>query len=182
VRSNDDLRLPTKGKAPSPPIDLQVSFDATPYRKNSQRPWCGAVMNAPLESLLEAPSPAVLITYRKNGEASASPVWFRFHDGHFEVVIAENDVKLRHLASRPQCELVVFEAVPPFRGIRVRSGEPKLVRAGAQHARAAIAMRYLGEQLGQRFAADRCSPAVLLRLPSDGAKTWDLSAILPDVL
>ena len=54
-------------------------------------------------SLLEAPSPAVLTTYRKDGTAATSPVWFRFHDGCFEVVIAENDVKLRHLAAQPRC-------------------------------------------------------------------------------
>jgi hypothetical protein len=76
-------------------------------------------------SLLEAPSPAVLTTYRANGTAATSPVWFRFRDGCFEVVIAENDVKLRHLAAHPQCSLVVFETVPPFRGIRVE-GEPEL--------------------------------------------------------
>ena len=137
-------------------------------------------MDRPFDSLLAAPSPAVLITYRHDGDATASPVWFRFHDNHFEIVIAEGDVKLRHLAARPQCELVVFEAVPPFRGVRVRSHEPLLTQTGAQDARAAIAARYLGEETGKRFAADRIGPAILLRLPWDCAKTWDLTAILPD--
>ena len=131
------------------------------------------------DSLLEAPSPAVLTTYRKDGTAVASPVWFRFQDNTFEVVIAQDDVKLRHLAARPQCELVVFEAAPPFRGVRVRSHQPTLDRAGAQQARAEIAARYLGEERGKRFAAERASPGILLRLPWDGAKTWDLTPILP---
>ena len=48
-------------------------------------------------TLFEAPSPAVLTTYRKDGTAVTTPVWFRFRDNTFEVVIAENDVKLRHL-------------------------------------------------------------------------------------
>jgi hypothetical protein len=90
-------------------------------------------------SLLESPSPAVLTTYRKDGTAATSPVWFRFHDGCFEVVIAENDVKLRHLAAQPRCSLVVFEAVPPFRGVRV-DDEPAtpgiLLRMSARQARA----------------------------------------------
>ena len=55
------------------------------------------------DSLLQAPSPAVLTTYRKDGTAVTSPVWFRFQDNTFEVVIARDDVKLRHLAARPQC-------------------------------------------------------------------------------
>ena len=131
------------------------------------------------ESLFQAPSPAVLTTYRKDGTAVASPVWFRFRDDAFEVVIAENDVKLRHLAVRPECELLVFEAVPPFRGIRVRSDQPILTRDGAQEAREDIAARYLGEERGKRFAAERTSTGVLLRIPADATKAWDLKAILP---
>ena len=130
-------------------------------------------------SLFQAPSPAVLMTYRKDGTVAASPVWFRFRDNTFEVVIAENDVKLRHLAARQECELLVFEAVPPFRGIRVRSDQPILTRDGAQQARQEIAARYLGDERGKRFAAERTSTGVLLRLPADRAKTWDLKAILP---
>jgi hypothetical protein len=129
-------------------------------------------------SLLEAPSPAVLTTYRANGTAATSPVWFRFRDGCFEVVIAENDVKLRHLAAHPQCSLVVFETVPPFRGIRVED-EPELTRHGAVEARRSIAGRYLGRERGERFAAQRATAGVLLRWPARGARAWDLTAILP---
>jgi PPOX class probable F420-dependent enzyme len=129
-------------------------------------------------SLLEAPSPAVLTTHRKDGTAVASPVWFRFRDGCFEVVIAENDVKLRHLAARPQCSIVVFEAVPPFRGVRIQ-GEPALTRYGADEARRSIAGRYLGRERGERFAAQRAAPGVLLRLSARQARAWDLTAILP---
>jgi PPOX class probable F420-dependent enzyme len=130
-------------------------------------------------TLFQAPSPAVLTTYRKDGTAAASPVWFRFRDNTFEIVIAENDVKLRRLAARPECELLVFETVPPFRGMRVRSDQPILTRDGAQRARQEIAARYLGEEHGKMFAAERASAAVLLRLAADTAKTWDLKSILP---
>ena len=130
-------------------------------------------------TLFQAPSPAVLTTYRKDGTAVTSPVWFRFRDNTFEVVIAQNDVKLRHLAARPECELLVFETVPPFRGVRVRSEQPILTRDGAQQARQEIAARYLGEERGKRFAAERTGTGVLLRLPAVHAKAWDLTAILP---
>ncbi len=76
---------------------------------------------AAVRSLLEAPSPAVLTTYRKDGSANVSPVWFQCNDGTFEVVIAEGDVKLKHLARDPRCVLVVFEAVP--RSAASKSGE-----------------------------------------------------------
>ena len=121
----------------------------------------------------------MLTTYRKEGSALVTPVWFRWADGAFEVVIAEGDVKLRHLERDPRSILVVFEAVRPFRGVEVR-GVPELVRGDVTDARAAIAGRYLGAEDGERFAAARKSkPGVLLRLVPDNPRVWDLSAILP---
>jgi PPOX class probable F420-dependent enzyme len=128
-------------------------------------------------SLLAAPSPAVLTTYRKDGTALVTPVWFRHHEGMFEVVIAEGDVKLEHLRRDPRCSLVVFEAVPPFRGVEVR-GCAELVECDVRLIREEIAGRYLGVEAGRRFAAERSTPGVLLRLSGD-QRTWDLSAILP---
>jgi hypothetical protein len=44
----------------------------------------------------------VLTTYRRDGSAHTVPVWFRWTDEAFEVVIAKGDVKLRHLARDPR--------------------------------------------------------------------------------
>jgi PPOX class probable F420-dependent enzyme len=130
-------------------------------------------------SLTDAPSPAVLTTYRKDGSANVSPVWFRWNNDAFEVVIALGDIKLTHLARDPRCSLLVFEAVPPFRAIEVR-GVPELVEGDVTEARADIAGRYLGADGGRRFAAARISkPGVLLRLRAVEPRVWDLKAILP---
>jgi PPOX class probable F420-dependent enzyme len=140
----------------------------------------GATWFEGLRSLLEAPSPAVLTTYRQDGSALVSPVWFRWKDGFFEVVIAEGDLKLRHLSRDPRCSLVVFEAVRPFRGIEVR-GLAELREGDVGSVRADIAGRYLGGSDGSRFAAKRkAKPGVLLRLAAESPRVWDLSAILPN--
>jgi PPOX class probable F420-dependent enzyme len=132
-----------------------------------------------VQSLLEAPSPAVLATYRKDGSALVTPVWFRWTGEAFEVVIAEGDVKLAHLARDPRCTLLVFEAVPPFRGVEIRAA-PTLVEGDVTAARAEIAGRYLGAEAGERFAAERQSkPGVLLRLLPDAPRTWSLAGMLP---
>jgi PPOX class probable F420-dependent enzyme len=132
-----------------------------------------------LRSLVEEPSPAVLATYRKDGSTLVTPVWFRWSDGAFEFVILEGDVKLTHLRRDPRCVLVVFEAVPPFRGIEVR-GEPELREGDVTEARTAISGRYLGQAAGERFAAARRSrPGVLVRLEAPSPRIWDLAAILP---
>ena len=131
-------------------------------------------------TLLDAPSPAVLTTYRADGSALVTPVWYRWANGGFEVVIAKGDVKLGHLARDPRCALLVFEAVPPFRGVEAR-GVPELVEGDVTAAREAIAGRYLGSENGRRFAAERrAKPGVLLRLNADEPRVWDLAVILPD--
>jgi PPOX class probable F420-dependent enzyme len=131
-----------------------------------------------VRSLVEAPAPAVLATYRKDGSAFVSPVWFRWREGRFEVVIAEGDVKLRHLAANPECILVVFETVPPFRGVEVR-GTAELIETDVTSARREIAGRYLGEEAGERYVAQRSKPGVLLRLEARAPRVWDLTPILP---
>jgi hypothetical protein len=132
-----------------------------------------------VQSLLDAPSPAVLTTYRRDGSALTTPVWFRFHEGAFEVVLAEGDVKRRHLAHTPSCLLVVFEATPPFRGVEIK-GEPQLIDTDVTAVREAIAGRYLGVERGRRFAASRRSPrGTLLRLVPQDPRIWDLAAALP---
>jgi PPOX class probable F420-dependent enzyme len=135
---------------------------------------------ARVQSLLDSPSPAVLTTYRADGTALVSPVWFRWADGAFEVVVAEGDIKLRHLARDPRCVLVVFEAVPPFRGVEVR-GVPEIVEGDVTAARESIAGRYLGVEAGKRFAGERRShPGVVVRLDAVAPRVWDLSSMLPD--
>ena len=135
---------------------------------------------ARFESLFDSPSPAVLTTYRADGSALVSPVWFRWADGAFEVVVAEGDIKLRHLAHDPRCVLVVFEAVSPFRGVEVR-GVPELVEGDVTAVREAIAGRYLGVEAGKRFAAEgRSHPGVVVRLDAGDPRVWDLSAMLPE--
>src|SRR5262249_54383019 len=92
--------------------------------------------------------------------------------------IAKGDVKLAHLARDPMCVLVVFEAVPPFRGLEVRAAA-ELVEIDVTPVRAAIAGRYLGSAAGEAFAAERRSkPGVLLRLAAE-PRTWSLAGILP---
>jgi PPOX class probable F420-dependent enzyme len=132
-----------------------------------------------VRSLLEAPSAAVLTTYGQNGSPHVGPVWFRWIDGAFEVVIAQGDVKLRNLARDPRCGLLVFETVPPFRGVET-SAEAELVAGDHTSVRASIAGRYLGGTAGVRFAETRTKPGVLVRIiPGDAPRVWDLSAVLP---
>jgi hypothetical protein len=132
-----------------------------------------------VRSLLEGPSPATLTTYASDGRAVATPVWFRWLEGNFEIVIAEGDPKVHNLRRDPRCILLIFESVPPFRGVEV-AAKAQLIDTDVSEARASISGRFLGPEVGARFAAERSKPGVLVRLPANAARTWDLSAVLPD--
>ncbi|WP_374455967.1 pyridoxamine 5'-phosphate oxidase family protein [Nocardioides sp.] len=134
-------------------------------------------MSVDQDHLLELPVLAVLLTYRQDGTAVSSPVWFRATEATLEVVIAEGDVKLRHLRRDPRCSLLVFENRAPFRGARFE-GRGELAVDRGDVTRLSIATRYLGPDKGAQFCRDR--PAgVVLSLPRAGGREWDLRAILP---
>lgn len=133
------------------------------------------VASPELRSPLDAPSPATLTLYRGDGEAITSPLWFRIHEDAFEVVVAATDQKLEHLRRHPRCVLLVFESVPPFRGVEVRGQAPIQKDEGAR-ARLAIASRYLGPEGGRAYADPaRRPPGFVIRLPMSAAPAWDLA-------
>ena len=131
-----------------------------------------------LRSLLDAAAPAVLLTYRAEGSADMSPVWFRVDGEAFEVVVAKSDKKYGHLQRDPRALLMVFEAVPPFRGVKIRA-EVELDDEGVEEARRAISARYLGTEKAEDFVAAR-GPGAVVRLPMSAARVWDLAGILPE--
>lgn len=130
-----------------------------------------------VRDLLDTCTAATLTTYRRDGSAVATPVWFRAADDVVQVVIAETDAKLRRLRAGQHCSLTIFETVPPFRGIRL-DNQPVISGDEVPPVRRAIASRYLGPDDGARFAEQR-GPGVLVSWPLTGARTWDLRAILP---
>jgi PPOX class probable F420-dependent enzyme len=134
---------------------------------------------ADVRPLLDGPSPAVLTTVRKDGSPLTSPVWFDWTGEAFQIVIARDDVKLRHLAREPRCTLVIFEAVPPFRGVSV-TAQAQVERTDITEHRRRVARRYLGEGRGDRFVEQRAGkPGDLVTLVPVEPRVWDLTAILP---
>lgn len=132
-----------------------------------------------MQSLFDAPSPATITLYRADGTALVSPVWFWLHDGMFEVVIARDDPKVELLRRDPRAILLIFETVPPFRGVRV-DGPATVASDDGAKTRLAIASRYLGPERGRAYAdLDRRPPGFVVRLPSDTATAWDLADKLP---
>jgi hypothetical protein len=92
--------------------------------------------------------------------------------------MASGDRKLVHLQRDPRCVLLVFETVPPFRGVQVKGRATFAPDHGAE-ARLAIASRYLGADGGRRYAdTQRRPPGVVVSLSTADARVWDLHRTL----
>jgi PPOX class probable F420-dependent enzyme len=128
---------------------------------------------AELGDLLEQPLVAVLATYRRDGGVLLSPVWHRWREDGFDVVVGPNDVKLQHLRRDPRASIVVYEHQPPYRGLEAR-GQARLDSEGAAEAIASMAVRYLGPEDGPAYA-DSVGDSVLVRLEGAQIRGWDFA-------
>jgi PPOX class probable F420-dependent enzyme len=131
--------------------------------------------NLPVEDLgdlLERPLVAVLATYRTNGDVLLSPVWHEWRDGGFDVITGSRGIKVRHLRRDPRASIVVHEHVPPYRGVELRT-RADVLPAGPEVVRR-IAVRYLGEDEGTRWA-EASGDDTLIRLAPGDLRAWDFA-------
>jgi PPOX class probable F420-dependent enzyme len=126
-----------------------------------------------LGDLLERPLVAVLATYRRDGSVLLSPVWHEWRAGGFDVVTSGDDVKARHLRRDPRASIVVYEHVPPYRGVELRC-EARLGPERAHAAARRLAVRYLGEAEGAAYA-ESARDDTLIRLEPGELRAWDFA-------
>jgi PPOX class probable F420-dependent enzyme len=126
-----------------------------------------------LGDLLEQPRVAVLATYRRDGSVLLSPVWHEWRDGGFNVVTGSDDIKAKHLRADPRASIVVYEDSPPYRGIELRA-EPRLSRLDDASIVLRIAVRYLGQEEGERYVSGGFDD-LLIRLEPGNLRAWDFA-------
>jgi PPOX class probable F420-dependent enzyme len=100
-----------------------------------------------LGGFLDEPRVAILATLRRDGPVLLSPVWHEWRGGGFNIWIAAEDVKIRHLRRDPRATAVVAESEPPLWGVEVR-GDARFIHEGVPETARRIAARYIGEERG----------------------------------
>ena len=126
-----------------------------------------------LGDLLELPIVAVLATYRRDGSVMLSPVWHEWRDGGFNIWTGGvSEGKVKHLERDPRASLVVAEQTMPYRGVDV-SGRATLSTNGFHDVVRRTAVRYMGPDEADAFAASYEEPRVVIRLVPDKIRAWD---------
>ena len=128
---------------------------------------------ADLGDLLALPLVAVLATYRADGGVLLSPVWHRWREGGFDVATVSSDIKVRHLRRDPRATILVYEHVPPYRGLELRT-QPRFLGEGAHETAREIAVRYLGAEAGEAYASGGTDD-IVLRLEPGELRAWDFA-------
>lgn len=129
-------------------------------------------------ALLTQPRCATLATRFKNGTVLMSPIWHEWSDGGFSVLVAQDDIKLRHIRRAPNVSISVAEDAPPYRGVEVRA-EAVIVSDAAQAVTETlrrIAVRYLGEERGRALCQEWSQiELVLIRITPGTLRVWDFA-------
>ena len=124
--------------------------------------------------LLDEPLVAVLATLRSDGSVLLSPVWHEWRDGGFNLWLAADDVKTRHLRRDPRATIVVAESVEPLRGVELRT-EAELLDAGDLSDAVRIATRYVGPEKGFEYVHEAGYDSVIARLEPGHLRVWDFA-------
>src|SRR5688500_8872069 len=123
-------------------------------------------------ALLVAPKCATLATYRRDGTALLSPVWHEWRDGGFNVHLGGGGVNARHVRRDPRASIVVYDDAPPYAGIELR-GEARLTSEAERDVLRRLAVRYLGERDGNKYADAATWEGIVLRLEPGDLRVWD---------
>jgi len=107
-------------------------------------------MTSERDAFVSEPHVAVLATVNGRGRPHAAPVWYLYNDGTFVVSIGRGSQKHRNVESNPEITLVVDRRTLPYYAVmaqgRAEIGEPL-----TDAERRELAVRYLGEDLGNRY-------------------------------
>ncbi len=102
------------------------------------------------DDFLREANVAVLATASRRGRPHAAPVWYLYDDAVFIVSTGRGSQKHRNVEANPHVTLVVDRRTLPYYAVMAR-GQAEIGPPLTPEQRLRLAVRYLGESLGQRY-------------------------------
>jgi PPOX class probable F420-dependent enzyme len=103
------------------------------------------------EAFLREANVAVLSTVDARGRPHAAPVWYLYDDGVFRISTGDGSQKHRNILANPNISLVIDQRALPYYAVMVQ-GTADIGPALSGEDSLRLAVRYLGENLGARYA------------------------------
>ena len=124
-----------------------------------------------LDTFLSEPHIAVVATSGPKGKPHAMPIWYLWRDGAVLFHTGADSKKMRNLRADPRISIVVDSKTAPYKAVVIdgtASGE-----AGDRALAEEIAIHYLGERAGRRYAEHTGDPGTLVRVRVKRVISWD---------
>lgn len=124
-----------------------------------------------LDAFLAEPHIAVVATASATGAPHAMPIWYLWRDGEVLFHTGSESKKMRNLRANARITVVVDSKVAPYKvavieGLATeRPGDPALARE--------VAIHYLGERAGARYADSSGGPGTLVAVTPKRIISWD---------
>jgi PPOX class probable F420-dependent enzyme len=103
------------------------------------------------ETFLRQANVAVLGTVDARRRPHAAPVWYLYDDGVFRISTGDGSQKHRNILANPSISLVIDQRALPYLAVMVQ-GTVDIGPPFSDEDSLRLAVRYLGESLGARYA------------------------------
>jgi PPOX class probable F420-dependent enzyme len=110
-----------------------------------------SALSSAQETFVKEANVAVISTVDARGRPHATPVWYLYDDGEFRISIDRSSIKYRNIAANSNVSLVIDQRAMPYYALMLR-GQVQIGAALSDADRIKLAVRYLGEDLGKRYA------------------------------
>jgi PPOX class probable F420-dependent enzyme len=104
------------------------------------------------EALLQETNIAILSTVGLKDRPHAVPIWFVYEDGTLIMTAGTRSQKVRNITRNAEVALTIDRRSLPYYAVMVQ-GTAEIGPPPSDDLRRRIAVRYLGEELGQRYTS-----------------------------
>ncbi len=133
-----------------------------------------ALTPAESEALLSEAHVAVLATIGRGGAPAQAPIWYLWIDGAAVMLTGRSSRKWRNILRDPRVSLTVDTKQPPYHVVTLE-GRAEEIEGDYRALIKQAAIRYLGTEAGERYAAQSTSggpESVIFRVTADRTVTY----------
>lgn len=116
------------------------------------------------EALLEEANIIVFTSLDAQGRPHSTPVWYLYDNGEIIISVGKDEQKHKNVLRNPNVSVVIDRRQMPYYAVMIY-GTAEIGPALSQEDRLRLAVRYLGADLGQRYAEmTKSEESVTLRI------------------
>jgi PPOX class probable F420-dependent enzyme len=128
--------------------------------------------NEEIEAFLRRPNVAVVATVGPDSQPHAVPTWYEYDDGQIVLHMDPHSRKYRNLRHNDRVSICVDTKSVPYQAVIVYGQASLEVGTDDERSRR-MAVAYLGELLGNRYADAFAGERVIARIRPERIVSWD---------